>query len=155
MNIIIIIPLFLTLLLSGGYTWAQQDAYEIIKTGNAFIVKSKNYSPTSLEVSRTGLDCSTASLNEELNFSKIKGFIDEEMATIFLNIKIQVRVYIDFQGEINNVYFISENDPSEYPIDYGRIEEIVQRKYRVENNKNCLPIEENRYISWYIPLFEL
>ncbi|MEX0883522.1 MAG: hypothetical protein WDZ72_08625 [Cyclobacteriaceae bacterium] len=155
MNKIIRISLFLTLLLFGRYIWAQQGSYDITKTGNAYIVKSINQPSASQDISRIGIDCSTASLSEELNFSKIKGYFDEELAAIFLNIKIQARVYIDFQGDINKIYFISENDPSEYPIDYGRIEKIVRRKYRVEKNKDCLPVEDNRCISWYIPLFEL
>ena len=134
---------------------AQHDSYNVIKTGNAYIIKTINDQSATLDVERPGLNCSTASLSQELNFSNIKNYFDEEMSVMFRNIKIQARVYIDFQGEINDLYFISEENPENHAIDYPRIDKIIRRKMRVTSNDGCIPSEEKRYISWYIPLFEL
>jgi hypothetical protein len=152
-SIVFYLVLYMGFIVSGAVA-QHDDNYNIIKTGNAYIIKVNNDHSTKLDVERIGLDCSTASLSQELNFSKIKNYFDEEMAVMFRNIKIQARVYIDFQGEINNLYFVSEENPENYTIDFPRIDKIIRRKLRVVSNEGCIPSEEKRYISWYIPLFE-
>lgn len=152
----ILFYLVVTMVFVGFGAIAQQaGSYNVIKTGNAYIIKTKNDKSAQFDVERMGLNCSTANLSRELDFSKIKSYFDEEIALLFRNIKIQARVYINFQGEITDLYFTTEENPNNYTIDYPRIDKIIRRKMRVEANDDCLPREENRFVSWYIPLFEL
>ena len=61
---------------------------------------------------------------------------------------------IDISGTIQNLYFISENDPENYSIDFNGLATTIKRKLKIEQNKECLTKMEDKYISWYIPLFQ-
>lgn len=132
-----------------------QEKYNIVKTDQVYIIKPDNNNIHHLNLERIGLNCSTSALSQELSFQKISNHFDEEKTSIFREIKIQARVYLDTQGNIQEVYFISENDPGKFRLDYNQIANIIKRKIQVMENEDCIPKAENKYIAWYIPLFEL
>lgn len=134
-----------------GQTGSQ---YSILKTNNAYVIKTDAKDYTRINTERLGLDCSSMSLSEELNFDKIASYFDEESKTVFRNIKIQARVYIDILGEVRDLYFICENDPEKHGVDFARLEKAIRRRMRVEQNKDCLPKFDEQFVSWYIPLYQ-
>lgn len=128
--------------------------YNILKTNNAYVIKTDAIDYTRINTERLSLDCSSTSLSQELNFDKIASYFDDESKTIFRNIKIQARVYIDIFGEIRDLYFICDNDPEKHGVDFARLEKAIRRRMKVEENKDCLPKFEEQYVSWYIPLYQ-
>ncbi|MFC4872542.1 hypothetical protein [Negadavirga shengliensis] len=132
-----------------------QERYNIVSTDQAYVIKPEKSNVAHLNLERIGLNCSTPALSNELSFQKIKKHFDEEKTSIFREIKIQARVYFDIQGYIQEVYFISENDPEKFQLDYNQIANVIKRKIQVMENEDCVPKEEGKYIAWYIPLYEL
>ncbi|MBI0400328.1 MAG: hypothetical protein GYB55_10885 [Cytophagales bacterium] len=130
------------------------SGYQVLKTNNAFIIKPYAIDFTRIDTEGMSLECSTTNLSNELNFSHISSYFDEDTQILFRNIKIQARVYIDISGTIQNLYFISENDPENYSIDFNGLATTIKRKLKIEQNKECLTKMEDKYISWYIPLFQ-
>lgn len=128
--------------------------YKVLKTNQAFVVKTaaKDYTRINTEV--LSLECSSAQLSQELNFDKISSYFDEDSKTIFRNIKAQARIYLDFQGEVKEMYFICESDPEKHGVNFSQLEKAIRRKIRVVENEECLPKFEDQYISWYIPLYQ-
>tara|TARA_R110001583_G_scaffold134100_1_gene285764 strand:+ start:251 stop:721 length:471 start_codon:yes stop_codon:yes gene_type:complete len=127
--------------------------YQFLKTNNAYVVKPFAKDFTRIDTEGMSLECSTTSLSRELNFQHISGYFDEDTQTLFRNIKIQARVYIDIQGDIRDLYFISENDPKDHGIDFKALATHIQRKLRIDQNKDCLPKLDDKFISWYIPMY--
>jgi hypothetical protein len=128
--------------------------YQILKTNNAYVIKTETKDYTRIDTESPSLGCSTTELSKELNFEHIAHYFDEETRTLFRNMKIQARVYIDIQGAVQDLYFISENDPEEHGIDFKVLTVKIQRKLKIYRNKACLPKFEDKYISWYIPMYQ-
>ncbi|WP_339924756.1 hypothetical protein [uncultured Cyclobacterium sp.] len=128
--------------------------YQILKTNNAYVVKPQSKDFTRIDTEGMSLDCSTTNLSSELNFGHISSYFDEETQILFRNMKIQARVYVDIQGNIRDLYFICENDPKDQGIDFAELAMTIQRKYKIAQNDECLPKLEDKFISWYIPLYQ-
>ncbi|SHN12799.1 hypothetical protein SAMN04488057_107116 [Cyclobacterium lianum] len=127
--------------------------YQVLKTNSAYVIKTKSIDYTRIDTERLTLDCSSTELSKELNFDLIAHYFDEETKSLFRNIKIQSRVYIDIRGDVQELYFICEQDPEELAVDFRKLEEVIRRKMKVEENKDCLTKFEDKFISWYIPLY--
>lgn len=130
-----------------------QGDYEVLKTNRAYVIKMKDKDYMRLDTEGLSLDCSSTALSNELNFDLIASYFDDDTKTLFRNIKIQTRVYIDIRGDVQELYFITENDPEKHAIDFRKLEKVIRRKMKVEKNTDCLAKFEDKYISWYIPLY--
>ena len=128
--------------------------YQILKPNNAYVVIPQAKDFTRIDTEGMSLDCSTTNLSMELSFGHISSYFDEETRIFFRNIKIQARVYVDIQGNISDLYFICENDPKDHAIDFKALATTIQRKFKIDQNNECLPKLEDKYISWYIPLYQ-
>jgi len=118
------------------------------------VIKPEKKDYTKIDTESLSLECSTTELSKELNFEHIAGYFDEESQRLFRNMKIQARVYIDIQGIVQDLYFISENDPKAFEIDFEVLTVKIQRKLKIDRNNKCLPKFEDKYISWYIPMYQ-
>ncbi|MBD3628961.1 hypothetical protein [Cyclobacterium sp.] len=151
--------MLLLLTISGLVTFPSisqgqvQAGYEVLKTNRAYVIKMKAMDYTRIDTEGLSLDCSSTDLSKELNFDHIASYFDEDTKTLFRNIKIQSRVYIDIRGDVQELYFICENDPEKHAVDFEKLEKVIKRKMKVENNRDCLTKFEDKYISWYIPLY--
>lgn len=140
--------------LPGSVKSQSRSDYKILKTNNAYVVKTEAKDYTRINTEVLSLECSSTSLSQELNFEKISSYFDEDSKTIFRNIKAQARIYLDIQGEVRDMYFICESDPEKYGVDFSQLEKAIRRKIKVVENETCLPKFEDQYISWYIPLYQ-
>ncbi|WP_162417199.1 hypothetical protein [Cyclobacterium roseum] len=132
----------------------SRSDYKVLKTNNAYVVKTEAKDYTRINTEVLSLDCSSALLSQELNFEKISSYFDEDSRTIFRNIKAQARIYVDIQGQVKDLYFICESDPEKHGVDFSQLEKAIRRKIRIVENESCLPKFEDQYISWYIPLYQ-
>ncbi|MDN3689429.1 hypothetical protein [Cyclobacterium jeungdonense] len=137
-----------------GVKSQSKSDYTILKTNNAYVVKTEAKDYTRINTEVLSLECSSTSLSQELNFEKISSYFDDDSKTIFRNIKAQARIYLDIQGEVRDIYFICESDPEKHGVDFSQLEKAIRRKIRVVENEACLPKFEDQYISWYIPLYQ-
>ena len=128
--------------------------FQILKTNNAYVIKPEIKDYTRIDTESLSIECSTTELSRQLNFEHIAGYFDDESQTLFRNMKIQARVYIDIQGTVQDLYFISEIDPNDHEIDFKVLTVKIQRKLKIDQNNTCLPKFEDKYISWYIPLYQ-